>query len=166
MKLNTKKHSGSTLFTILLLFIFILFTLFLSGMGAAIYKNCTANLNENYTSRTAIAYLSEKIRQHNSKDSIYLSEIEGHEALVFRELIHDEPFLTYIYHYNNALYELFTREDTAAAVQSGSPVVALQDLIIQTETVADTAMPLLHVTVFGPEGDSLSTLIHYCGDSL
>ena len=55
MNLKQKTHSGDTLFSILLLLVFTVFTLMLADTEAAVYKNSTSHLNENYTSRTAIA---------------------------------------------------------------------------------------------------------------
>lgn len=174
MKLKPKNHSGDTIFSVLLLLIFTMFTLMLAGTGAAVYKNSTTHLNENYTSRTAIAYISEKVRQHNSAGDIFFSEVEGNAALVLREAIEEETFLTYIYHYDGALCELFVREDTVPMAQSGSRIVELESLEIVglkdsesknlNENLSDGTAPVLSVTATSPEGHSLSMLIHYCKD--
>lgn len=131
MKWKRKNHSADTPFSFFLLLIFTLFTMMLAGTGAAVYQNSAAHLNENYTSRTAIAYISEKIRQHNSKAAIFLSDVEGTDALVLRESIEEEAYLTYIYYYNHALCELFVHENTEPKLQSGSQIIELENLTIE-----------------------------------
>lgn len=181
MNSKQKTYSGNTLFSILLLLVFTVFTLMIAGTGAAVYKNSTSHLNENYTSRTAIAYISEKIRQHNSMDDIFLSNVEGTDALALRETIDGETYLTYIYHYDGALCELLVKEDTRPMLLSGSPIVELvsiefsavspSDILEKNlpeasaakETSAAHQGSFLSITAVSPEGHSLSMLVHYCG---
>lgn len=191
MKLKQRQHSADSLFSMALLLIFTVFTLMLGGMGAAVYKNSVAHLNENYTSRTAIAYISEKIRQYNSSDSIFLSSVGGSDALVLKDTTEDEVFLTYIYYYDGALRELFVRQETLPDAATGNAVVELAGLEIKhaedagvpgnalggsSLMPADDAsggsslMPadnasggsLIQVTAVSPEGNELSILLHCC----
>lgn len=90
MKLKQKNHSIDSLFSFLLLLIFCLFALLLAGMGSSIYKNGAEHLNENYTSRTAIAYLTEKVRQHDRAGDIFLTDVEGCEAVALRDVLENE----------------------------------------------------------------------------
>lgn len=154
MKWKQRNHVSDVPFSFLLLLIFTLFTMMLAGTGAAVYKNSAAHLNENYTSRTAIAYISEKIRQHNATGSIYLSDIEGTDALVLKEEIEEEIYLTYIYYYDHALCELFIREHTEPKLLSGSRIIDLEELSFES------AFPhMLCVTAVSPEGHALSAMI-------
>lgn len=155
MKWKRKHHSGDIPFSFFLLLVFIMFTIMLAGTGAAVYKNSAAHLNENYTSRTAIAYISEKIRQHNSQDSIFLSDLEGTQALVLKEMIEEEAYFTYIYYYDHALCELFVHADTEPKLLSGSKIIELDGLTIESE-----AFPhMICVTAVSPEGHTLSALL-------
>lgn len=142
MKWKRKNHSADTPFSFFLLLIFTMFTMILAGTGAAVYQNSAAHLNENYTSRTAIAYIFEKVRQHNSKAAIFLSDVEGTDALVLSESIEEEAYLTYIYYYDHALCELFVHENTEPKLQSGSRIIELENLTIEPlETAASTNEP-------------------------
>lgn len=91
MHIKQKNHSIDSLFSFLLLLIFCLFSLSLAGMGSAVYKNGTEHLGENYTSRTAIAYLTEKVRQHDRFGDIFVTSVEGYEAIGFRDVVEGEP---------------------------------------------------------------------------
>ena len=57
MTQKKSSHVFDTLFAFFLLIAFLLFSLLLSGVGSVIYQKGTDSLNENYTTRTALAYL-------------------------------------------------------------------------------------------------------------
>lgn len=183
MRFKTKKHSMDSLFTFLLLLVFALFTLMLAAMGSAIYRNGMKHLNENYTSRTAIAYLSEKIRQHDAAGDIFLTEVEEIPSIGFRDVIEEDSFITYVYYYDGALRELFVHQGTAPLAAMGNSIVELEAFEIReldgtsgNEIPGDYQTPenhasesgvsedsgprLLYVTASGYEGTSLSILIH------
>lgn len=160
--MNRKRHQADSLFTFLLLLIFALFTLVLAGTGGAVYKNGVTHLNENYTSRTAIAYVSEKVRQHDSRNDVFLTSVEDLPALGLRDVFDGKAFLTYIYFYDGCLRELFVRENTAPMASSGTKIVELSSFTIENDGMngqTDTGS-LFTVTAVSPEGDALSLFIH------
>ena len=159
MQVRPKNHSIDSLFSFLLLLIFCLFTLLLSGMGSTIYRNGTAYLNENYTSRTAVAYVTEKVRQHDERGAVLLTEVEQLPALAFRDTIDGAVYVTYVYFYDNALCELMVPEDREPTAEMGSRIVELSSLTIEPAAGED----LLSVTAAGAEGNELSALIHVSG---
>lgn len=155
MELKSKRHSIDSLFTFLLLLVFTMFTLILAGMGAAVYKNSSVHLDENYTSRTAVSYAAEKIRQHDRTDSIFLTEVEQIPALALCDTIDGEEFLTYIYFYDNSLCELFIRKENEPTAAMGSRLVPLSDFSIEK-----TDASFFTVRAVSPEGNALSMTIH------
>lgn len=150
--------SATSAFTFLLLLIFSIFALVLAGMGAAVYKNSTAHLNENYTSRTAISYVAEKIRQHDTTGAVSLSEIDEIPSIVLTEVIHGEKFSTYIYFHNNSLCELFLREGIKPQAEMGTRLLELSNFDFEA---SDTVDGMLTVTAVSPEGTTLTQKI-YC----
>lgn len=159
MLTKRKAHSIDSLFSFLLLLIFCLFTLLLSGMGSTIYRNGTAYLNENYSSRTATAYVAERVRQHDETGGVFLATVEELPALAFRDTIDEAAFLTYVYFYDNALCELMIPEDRAPDAAMGNRVIALSSLTIEPIDGTD----LLSVTAVGEEGNELSETIRVTG---
>ena len=160
--MNRIRHQADSLFTFLLLLIFALFTLVLAGTGGAVYKNGVTHLNENYTSRTAIAYISEKVRQHDSRNDVFLTSVEDLPALGLRDAFDGETFLTYIYFYDGCLRELFVHENTVPMASSGTKIVELSSFTIENDGMngqTDTGS-LFTVTAVSPEGDALSLFIH------
>ena len=160
MKLKPRQHTIDSLFAFLLLLIFSLFTLMLTGMGSAIYRSGVAHLDENYTSRTAIAYLSEKVGQHDRAGEISHTEVEGIPAIRFHDTVEGGSFFTYVYFYDGALRELFIREDAEPLAASGSAIVSLAGFAFDTDTESPAGEPLLSAMATSEEGNELSVLIH------
>lgn len=156
MLFHRKSHSVHSVFPLLLLLCFCLFTMILSGTGALVYKHSAAQLEENYTSRTAISYISEKLRQHNRYDQITLCELKHLPALRLQEQIDHEQYYAYIYFYDQSLRELFVHEDTDASPEMGSMLISLSAL--EFRSIPDKA--LLSVTAVSPEGNELHVFLH------
>ncbi len=150
-----KQHSTDFLFSFLLLITFALFALVLAGTGALVYQNSIESLDENYTSRTAVSYVAEKVRQYDSEGLVSLSEVEGIPALrLSSDEDADAATCTYIYFYQESLCELLVRAETTPQAAMGTPLVELSDFTI--EQVGE----LLRVTAVSPDGEEMSMLIH------
>lgn len=156
--MKTRQHSADSMFSFLLLLMFGMFALLLAGMGASVYKNSAAHLEENYTSRTAVAYVEEKVRQHDQQNAIHLTDVDGIPALALTESIQDEDFVTYIYYYDGALRELFVRASAAPQAANGTVIVELTGFSM--EDVSSSDEMLLKITACGKDGKELSVLIH------
>lgn len=161
MRWKIEKHSMGALFPLLLLMMFALFSLMLAATGSAVYRNGIDHLNENYTSRTAIAYVSEKIRQHDSAGSIFLTEVEDIPAIAFRDVIENDDFITYVYWWEGSLRELFMRSGSTPLAAMGNAIVELDSFeITALEGTSGDSPELLSVTASGPGGNPLSVLVH------
>lgn len=100
--MNSKptRHSIDTLFTFLLLLSFLLFSLLVAGTGSMVYQNGTDSLNKNYTSRMALSYLAEKLRQHDHTDGVNVRELDNIPSLVLYEEQNGTHYCTYLYFYD------------------------------------------------------------------
>ncbi|MCD8074485.1 MAG: DUF4860 domain-containing protein [Lachnospiraceae bacterium] len=155
MDMRQRQHSTNTFFTFLLLLAFALFALLLAGTGAVVYQNSVASLEENYTSRTAVAYVAEKIRQYDSDGQISFSSVEDLPALALHSALDaSAATITYIYFYDGSLCELYVREETTPTAAMGTAMVELSDFTIEQEKT------LLRVTVVSTEGEEMSLLVH------
>lgn len=155
MRSQEQHHSIGNLFCVLLLLMFAGSSLILVLLGSRIYQNGVSHLDENYTVRTAIAYVSEKVRQHDESGCISIETLGGQPSLRLEETIDDEAFYTYIYFYNGSLMELFLSTDTNASPDMGSKIVDLSGFSVTEESGG-----FLSVTAISEEGSSLSTLLY------
>jgi hypothetical protein len=81
-----------------------------------------------YSTRTAIAYLTEKIRQNDTRGTIRLGDFRGHEALILspEETVAGNPVQTFIYHYADHLCELTTSDPSSVQLEAGTPILPLK----------------------------------------
>lgn len=155
MNLKEQHHSITSLFSVLLLLMFAGSAFLLILFGSHIYQRGTEKLDENYTIRTAVAYVSEKIRHHEERECISMQNLDGFPALRLKENIDNDTFYTYIYFYDHTLRELFIRQDILPAPEMGNVIVELADFSI-TESPAG----FLTVTAVTDGGSSLSELLY------
>lgn len=155
MKQNEQKHAVTLLFFVLLLMMFAGSAFLLILFGSHIYQSGTKKLDENYTIRTAVAYVSEKVRQHEEAECISMENLDGIPALRLKESIQDDVFYTYIYFYDNALRELFIRPDIPPSPEMGTVIVELAGF-----SITEDPKGFLTVTAVTDDGVSLSELIY------
>lgn len=67
---NARKHSTDILFVLLLFLVFTSSALAVILLGAKVYQNTASRMESNYTVRTALAYVTEKIRHADESGAI------------------------------------------------------------------------------------------------
>ena len=131
----------SKLTGLLALVVFALFALCVLGVlltGAKGYEALVRRGGENYAVRTAAQYLSTRVRQGDCAGGIAVEDFGSQSALVLRQEIDGEPYLTRVYCYDGFLRELFTTETGSFSPEDGEKLLEMESLR------------------FAAEGDSLS----------
>lgn len=83
--------------------------------GTKTYSRIVERDDMVYTQRTAAQYFAQKLRSVPAADSVSITQAHGKDALVIRQELEGEWYLTVIYCYDGWLWELFTDEENAAA---------------------------------------------------
>ena len=135
------RHMIDLLFVLSLFCVFAVSSVVLILFGADIYNKTVSSMNDNYASRTSVAYITEKIRQSDIYDSIRIDDSLGYERLLMARNINGMEYATSLYEYDGYLYELFARTDIELPIDAGQQVIALTAL--NFEFVSDN---LLKVT--------------------
>ena len=65
------------LFVLALFGVFAVSALALVTIGADVYQHTVEDMGVNYESRTAVSYIMEKVRQNDTADSIFLTDLEN-----------------------------------------------------------------------------------------
>lgn len=131
---ENNRHIVDVLFVLALFGVFAASALMLVTLGANVYKKTVANMNDNFTERTAYSYVMEKIRQNDSNDRISVEEIAGVPALTFTQLNNEETFCTYLYLYEGQLKELFVRKDSFSGtniLSAGQNIIPMSAFILE-----------------------------------
>lgn len=130
MKQKSNRHIIDVLFVIGLFSIFALSAVFLITIGADIYRKTVTHMDENFNTRTSLAYITEKLRQADQEDRISLGSIEEHPALILRSESGGITYRTYIYEADGSLQELMMREDLTLSAAAGQPILEVQDFAL------------------------------------
>lgn len=156
--MNHKKqnqHMVDTLFVLILFAFFAVCSFMLIMLGSGIYQNTIDRMNSNYSSRTSFAYISEKLRQQDSENSIHIDTFGDSSALVITEQIDDVSYQTWLYTDEGYIKELFCKKDASLTPTAGQKIMSCESFdIVKVEN------NLYHITVTTDTEDTYSCYIN------
>lgn len=126
-------YSIDSLFSVLLFFTLALCALSIIIMGARVYRNIVENMENNFTSRTALSYLSNKVKQHDVSGAISIEQRHGMNVLVMKEEINGVVYETLIYHKEGNLMELFAEEKMDLPLENGTVILEVEQVRFSME---------------------------------
>ena len=129
MNQKQEHHIIDILFVIALFCMFALSAIFLISVGADIYGKTVSHMESNFNNRTAFAYVTEKIRQADTTDTVSIGSLDDIPALTITRTINDTRYITYLYQYENQLKELMVREDTPLSPSAGQDILTLHSFM-------------------------------------
>ncbi len=140
-------HIIDILFTLALFCVFAASALFVVLIGANVYKSTVKQMNDNYSTRTSLSYVTEKIRQNDTAGSVSIGELDGVQALILTQQYDDLHLKTYIYEDNGVLKELFIHDDQKPVKEAGQSIMEVNSF--HMEQMSDT---LFHFTSTNTDG--------------
>lgn len=150
-----KKHSIDVLFSFSLFCIFTICSSMVVIIGIKVYQETVAQMQDTHSTRTALAYVTEKLKQHDTAGGVLLSEIQGETALIMKDTINNETYLTYIYPEDDGLYELSVKEGTDVTKNMGNKIIEVQNFSIK-----DRENGFLECSASDHNGKTMSILLH------
>ncbi|MBE5842955.1 MAG: DUF4860 domain-containing protein [Butyrivibrio sp.] len=132
-----KKESGTRhiidmVFVVALLFLFSMSALMLIAIGSSIYSRGVDVMKKNYDSRTAYAYITEKLRQYDSTGNVSVEFLGSSKALRVDSTLDGTAYVTYLYEHGGELMELFARADSGKLhPSSGQKIMEIDTLEIE-----------------------------------
>ena len=153
-KRNDGKHMVDILFMIALFCVFAVSALMLVILGADVYKKTVSDMDQNYTSRTAFSYISEKIRQNDLDGNISVTKFGDGDAIEISETYSGTEYVTYLYMLDSSLCELGMLRDSNLSPENGDKIIELQSL--QIENVSEQLYRVLLTPV---EEDTITLYI-------
>lgn len=127
---------------LLCLTVFALCVLLVLLTAASVYRNLVDRGEETYTRRTALQYLTTRVRQ---AERVTVGVLEGCEALILEETIDGEVYTTWVYCHEGWIRELYAVPGAKLPPEAGEAIVEAEEFDLQMEE------HLLQVTV-GEDG--------------
>lgn len=116
------------------LVLFLLFSVCVLGVlltGGDVYRKITEKDRQVFDQRTAVQYLTTKVRQSDAAGNLAVTEFEGLPALQLREQVGDRVYVTHIYCMDGYLRELYAQEGSGLAPGDGERVLPAEHLDLQ-----------------------------------
>ncbi|MDD3920972.1 MAG: DUF4860 domain-containing protein [Eubacteriales bacterium] len=114
-------------FTFALLCVYAILACLLLLAGLQVYRSVRNRADENYNGRTAIAYVSAKLRSGAD-----ISSADG-RVLILSENIADKQYNTYIYCKDGQLLEYFGSATRAFDPTLGEPIASIQEFQVSLQ---------------------------------
>lgn len=145
------------LFVLALFGVFAVSALVLVTIGADVYQHTVQDMTGNYETRTAVSYLTEKIRQNDiaspdGENTAYLTTLDGEPALMLTQDIDGDTYSTYLYLHRGYLKELFIKQDSSVggnSLDAGVKIIELESF--QPEQITPQ---LLSIAMTTKQGES------------
>lgn len=130
MEVKQQKHIIDILFVLTLFGLFALSAIFLISVGANVYSKTVDHMDENFDTRTSLAYITEKIRQSDREGCITIGNLDGNDAIIITTHTDDTDYYTYLYQHDGYLKELMVREDISLGPDAGQDILAISDFSV------------------------------------
>jgi len=115
----------------LLFLIIVIMSVMIILLGQNIYENINEDRADNYAKRVSLSYIANKVRQADKENSVRIEKSGDIQALVIKEVYDGDYYETWIYYYNNGLYELFADEDIQFNPEDGMKIMNVDSFSIE-----------------------------------
>lgn len=120
-----EKSIVDILFLLALFAVFMVSALFIILFGAKIYKSTVNNMENNFTHRTSLSYVTEKVRQHDYDNGIEVSEYNGTPLFIFNQFYNGNSFSTYLYAHEGYLKEQTINSEYDFIPENGQSILKI-----------------------------------------
>lgn len=131
--LKRQKSIVDVIFMITVFGVFMLSALFVVLFGAKIYKRTAHDMSVNFNSRTALAYVTEKVHQHDRRDGVDIRIDDGKPVLKLTQYINSDEYCTYLYEHDGHLKELTAKGDIDLVKSAGKDILKISSFTAQKE---------------------------------
>lgn len=127
------KRYFDTIFVVLLFCVFVVSSAVMLLYGLGVYRTIQFQSDESYRRQTAMLYLVNKVQQ-NDCGGVRVKEFsDGTQALLLDCEIEGEVYTTTLYCYDGQLREMFTPSNITLGVETGIPLVELDQMSVKEE---------------------------------
>lgn len=126
MRAEKNGHSMDFTFVLLLVCIFAVCVLISLVLGTKIYTSTNRSIQQTDNQRTALSYITEKLRHCDQAHSVRVEKRQGQQVLVLSESYEGTEYETRIYAYEGWLKEIFAKKGLEFDLSAGSNIIEAQ----------------------------------------
>lgn len=119
---RTINHSMQGVFVFVLLGIFAVVSTLIVLLGAQMYRNTVDRATANNEDRVLAAYVRSMVRAEDADKAVSVEQQGGITTLALREDVDGSPYITWLYCYQDQLYEQFTSEGDEFEPEDGTAI--------------------------------------------
>ena len=124
---QSNKHTLHTAFLLVLPTLFAITAFLVIITQTMQYYSIANRMIQNYETRTASAYLAEKLKQHDISQTVSVTKFRGIPAILFTQENHQQTFL---YAYDGYLREITVYNGSFIHPEAGTKISELEQLTI------------------------------------
>lgn len=124
-------RSFQFVFILLLFLMIVIMSVMIILLGKDIYSSINEDRTTNYEMRVSLSYVANKIRQSDKNKNVKIESLNGENAVVIKEKYDDATYETWIYHFDNAIYEVFIDENTEFNLEDGMRIMEIESFNIE-----------------------------------
>lgn len=155
--LKRQKSIVDVIFMITVFGVFMLSALFVVLFGAKIYKRTAHDMSVNFNSRTALAYVTEKVHQHDRRGGVDITIKDGKPVLKLTQYINSDEYCTYLYEHDGYLKELTAKGDVGLVKSAGKEILKISEFTAQKENDS-----LYRFEIMDDEGNATQFYVSLC----
>lgn len=152
--ISTQKHMIDLLFPIMLWAVLLICSIFTIVLGIHFYQESTERISSTYEVRTVLSYVREKIHQADAEHAVSLGFLGDTESLILKQYSGEQLYITYIYAYEDALFELTTIDGVTLSPKDGTKIFDVDDF-----TITEDASGVYTFSCTDADGHMISTTV-------
>ncbi|MCQ2461337.1 MAG: DUF4860 domain-containing protein [Clostridia bacterium] len=153
MKKRTS-YTVDSIFVLVLFAVFAVTVLFVLMSGAGVYKDTQSVMTERYQERTCLSYITAKVNHYDEAGRVYVTKVNGVQALAVDEQMGGVDYTTYIYCHDGSIKEIMVDKGLDFKLEDGLDIINAKGLEF------DTSENLIKVTCVGEDGSTAFATLH------
>lgn len=148
-------HMIDFLFVLSLFCVFTVTSLLIVIIGANVYQTTVKQMENTYSTRTALSYVAEKIRRHDEEGMVSLTRLDGMTALALYDEGEAVSYVTYLYSDGDRLLEFTVTDESAASADMGQEIIGVKNF-----TITEMEDDFINLSAEDTDGNTLSVWLH------
>lgn len=152
--MQMKKNNLTGTLVLLVFAVFMVSVLFVLLTGADVVQDLTDRDQQSYRQRTAVQYVTMRVRQADQEGMVEVRRVEDRDVLVLAEMIEGYRYETLVYCADGYLWEMFTEAGLDLSLEFGEKILPAEGFFAEKQD------DLLQLRIDLTDGSSQRVILH------